>query len=77
MIRQAFGVRKNEPYMENPNLTEIAKKLIQMKSRHFDTTEVIVAESQAVLNILIGHNFQDAFKVLEMVLMHGSGLLRG
>jgi hypothetical protein len=31
-------------------------------SRHFDTIEVMDAESQAVLNTLTEHDFQDAFK---------------
>jgi hypothetical protein len=35
---------------------------IKLKGRHFDTTEVIEAESRAVLNTLIEHDFQDAFK---------------
>jgi hypothetical protein len=35
---------------------------IKLKGRHFDTTEVIEAESQAVLNTLTEHAFQDAFK---------------
>jgi hypothetical protein len=35
--------------------------MIKLKGSHFDTTEVIEAESQAVLNILTEHNFQDAF----------------
>jgi hypothetical protein len=30
--------------------------------RHFDTFEVIEAESQAVLNTLTEHDFQDVFK---------------
>jgi hypothetical protein len=33
-----------------------------MKGRRFDTIEVIEAESQAVLNTLTEHDFQDAFK---------------
>jgi hypothetical protein len=37
---------------------------IKLKGRHFNTTEVIEAESQAVLNILTEHDFQDAFKKL-------------
>jgi hypothetical protein len=32
-----------------------------LKGSHFDTTEVMEAESQAVLNSLTEHNFQDAF----------------
>jgi hypothetical protein len=35
---------------------------IKLKGRHFDTTEVIEAESQAVANTLTEHDFQDAFK---------------
>jgi hypothetical protein len=35
---------------------------IKLKGRHFDTTEVIEAESQAVLNALTEHVLQDAFK---------------
>jgi hypothetical protein len=33
-----------------------------LKGRHFDTIEVMEAESQALLNVLTGHDFQDAFK---------------
>jgi hypothetical protein len=35
---------------------------MRLTGRHFDTIEVIEAESQAVLNILTEQNFQDAFK---------------
>jgi hypothetical protein len=35
---------------------------IELKGCNFDTTEVIEAESQAVLNMLIEHNFQHTFK---------------
>jgi hypothetical protein len=35
---------------------------IKLKGCHFYTTVVIEAESQAVLNTLIEHDFQDAFK---------------
>jgi hypothetical protein len=35
---------------------------MKMKGGYFDTTEVIEAEWQAVLNTLTEHNFQDAFK---------------
>jgi hypothetical protein len=34
---------------------------IKLKGRHFDTIEVIEAESQAVLNSLTEHDFQDAY----------------
>jgi hypothetical protein len=36
--------------------------MMKMRCRHYDTLEVIKAESQAVLNSLTEHNFQDAFK---------------
>jgi hypothetical protein len=35
---------------------------IKLKGCCFDTIEVIEAESQAMLNNLTEHNFQDAFK---------------
>jgi hypothetical protein len=35
---------------------------VRQKDRHFDTTEVMEAESKAVLNTLREHDFQDAFK---------------
>jgi hypothetical protein len=51
---------------------------IKLKGRHFDTIKVIEAESQAVLNTLTKHDFQDAFKKwLRTVQMRGRGLLRG
>jgi hypothetical protein len=35
---------------------------IKLKGCHFDTVEGIKAKLQVVLNTLIEHNFQDAFK---------------
>jgi hypothetical protein len=35
---------------------------IRLKGRHFDTIEMIKAESQAALNTLTEHDFQDLFK---------------
>jgi hypothetical protein len=35
---------------------------IKLKGLHFDTIEVIEAESQVVLNTVTEHDFQDAFK---------------
>jgi hypothetical protein len=35
---------------------------IKLKGRHFKTIEVIMAESQVVLNTLTEHDFQNAFK---------------
>jgi hypothetical protein len=46
---------------------------IKLKGRHFDTIEVKEGQSQAVLNTLTEHDFQDALKMTEA----GSGLLSG
>jgi hypothetical protein len=35
---------------------------IKLRDRHFETVEVIEAESLALLNILIQHDFQNAFE---------------
>jgi hypothetical protein len=35
---------------------------IKLKGRHFDTTEVIEAESHAKMNTLKEHDFLDAFQ---------------
>jgi hypothetical protein len=45
-----------------------------MEGCQFDTTEVIDAESQAVLNTHTEHHFQDAFRKWQK---HTRGLLRG
>jgi hypothetical protein len=37
----------------------------KLKGLHFDTVEVIEAESQAVLNTLTEHDFQDALETAE------------
>jgi hypothetical protein len=36
----------------------------KLKGRHFDTIEVIETESQAVMNTITEHDFQDAFQNL-------------
>jgi hypothetical protein len=35
---------------------------IKLKSRHFDTIDMMEAESQAELNTLTEHDLQDAFR---------------
>jgi hypothetical protein len=54
---------------------------INVKGRHFDIIEVTEAETQAVLNTLAEHDFQDPFKkmaeVLGTVHARGRGLLQG
>jgi hypothetical protein len=47
------------PYLAHCNFSQFLQLKIKLKGRHFDTTEVIEAESQAVLNTLTEH---DAFK---------------
>jgi hypothetical protein len=44
------------PFLLFPQLT------IKLRDHHFDSIEVIEAETQAVPNTLIKHDFQDAFK---------------
>jgi hypothetical protein len=41
---------------------------IKLKGLHFDTLEVIEAESQAMLNTLTEHDFQDAFKKMAEIM---------
>jgi hypothetical protein len=48
-----------------PYFSLFARLKINLKNLHFETIEVIEAESQAVLNTLTGHDFQNAFKKLQ------------
>jgi hypothetical protein len=45
-----------------PHISLFPQLKTKLKGRHFDTTEVMEAEPQAVLNSLTEQNFQDAFK---------------
>jgi hypothetical protein len=45
-----------------PYVSPFSRLKIKLKGRHFDTIEVIEAESHVVLNTLIEHDCQDAFK---------------
>jgi hypothetical protein len=47
-----------------PYLFMFPKLKIKLKYRHFDTIEMIKAESQAVMNTLTEHELQDAFRKL-------------
>jgi hypothetical protein len=50
---------------------------LKLEGHHFDITEVIEAEPQALLNILTEHTFEDIFKkseALGTVHMRGRGL---
>jgi hypothetical protein len=56
---QGIFLLKHSP----PTLLFLFPRLeIKLKGHHFDTIELIEAESQVVLNTFTGHNFQDAFK---------------
>jgi hypothetical protein len=49
-----------------PTATSLFPRLqIKLKGRHFDTIEVIEAESQAVPNTLSEHDLQDEFKICQ------------
>jgi hypothetical protein len=48
-----------------PYFSLFSRLKIKLRGRHFDTIEVIEAESQAALNTLTEHDFQDAFKILQ------------
>jgi hypothetical protein len=56
-ITECF-TKNNMTVAPHPPYFYLQKKL---KDRHFDITEVMEAESQAVLNTLTEHDFQDAF----------------
>jgi hypothetical protein len=46
------------------NFSLFPRLKIKLKGHWFDTTEVIEAELQEVINTLTEHDFQDAFKKL-------------
>jgi hypothetical protein len=50
---------------------------INLKGHHFDAIEVIGAESQAVLNTLTEHDFQDELKKMADMLETVHRLRRG
>jgi hypothetical protein len=54
--------QKQHDYRPPSNLFSLFPRLkIKLKGRHFDTTEVMETDSQAV-NTLTRHDFQNAFK---------------
>jgi hypothetical protein len=54
-----------------PYFSRFHRLKIKLKGRHFDTIEVIEAESQAVLYILTEHNLRDAFKKIAHTRVRG------
>jgi hypothetical protein len=58
-----FLTRNNMTVVPHPpNFSLFPKLKIKLKGLHFNTIEVIEAESQVVLNTFTKHDFQDAFK---------------
>jgi hypothetical protein len=55
-FHQGIFDQKQHDYGPHPQCFSLE---IKLTGRHFDTTEVIEAESQAVLNIITKHEFQD------------------
>jgi hypothetical protein len=54
--------KNNMSVVPNPPYFSLFPRLkVKLKGRHFDKIELIEAESQAVLNTLTEHDFQDAF----------------
>jgi hypothetical protein len=73
--------RSNMTVPHSPCISLFYQLKIKLKGRHFDTVEVIEADSQAMMNTLTEHDFQDALKkkrqALETVHNRGRGPLRG
>jgi hypothetical protein len=73
-IREFF-YQKQHDCRPHPTYFPLFSRLkTKLKSRHFDTTEVIEAEPQAVLNTLTEHGFQDTLKTAdELGTVHTQG----
>jgi hypothetical protein len=75
-----FLTQNNMTVVPHPPYFPLFPRLkIKLKGRQFYITEVIGAESQAVLNTLTEHDFQDALKMAEAlgtVHTHGRRLFR-
>jgi hypothetical protein len=57
-----FFYQKQSGFPPHPSYFPLFPRLkIKLKGRHFDTDEVIEAESQVVVNTLTECSFQDAF----------------
>jgi hypothetical protein len=53
---------KNMTVVLHPPYFSVSRFKIKVKGRHFDTIEVIEAESHTVMNTLTEQDFQDAFE---------------
>jgi hypothetical protein len=64
-----FGDKRTSSFITTTHRLRLPHKIIlfprlktKVKNRHYDTVEVIEAESQSVLNNLTLHDFEDGFK---------------
>jgi hypothetical protein len=63
LFRQGiFGQKQHDCHPHPAYFSLFHRFKLKLKCSHFDTTEVIEAESQVVLNTLTEHAFRDAFK---------------
>jgi hypothetical protein len=63
LFHQGFFYQSTMAVVPHPPYFSLFPRLkIKLKGRHFDTTEVMEAVSQAVLIILTEHDFQDALE---------------
>jgi hypothetical protein len=61
--REFFFTKNNMAVVPHlPYFSLFPRLKLKLKGRHFGTIDVIEAESQAVLNTLTEHGFQDALK---------------
>jgi hypothetical protein len=63
LFHQGLFYQNNMTVAPHPPYFSLFLRLkIKLKGRHFDTIEVIDAESQPLLNTFTEHDFQDALK---------------
>jgi hypothetical protein len=65
LFHEGFFDRKQMPVVPDPPIHPpfLFRRLkTKLKGHHFDTIQVIEAESQAALNTLTEHDFRNAFK---------------
>jgi hypothetical protein len=60
--QEIFDQKQDDYRPHSPHFSVFLRLKTKLKDRHFDTTKVIEAEFQVMLNTLTEFNFQDAFK---------------
>jgi hypothetical protein len=64
--KEIFFTINNMTVVPHPLCFSLFPRLkLKLKGRHFDTVEVMEAESQTVLNAFTEHDIQDSFKKLQ------------